>query len=185
MPWSALPDHLNTPEKWAGTDHDTKWTRWLLHLKGWMAYGPRAKQQWARWREFPKTLFALRSKQGVFRVETEGWERDSSWDCDWNVRVFSFLDEIYAWRDLSDSISEMTPGYLSRVQKYARWSFQIQWPFLVAFHWYNRATNVPKYGNPTPSGFADGKLWFFYFGAHRDADKVYMFPSAYFGRNWK
>lgn len=189
MPWSALPPHINEPHEWAGTDHDTKWTRWMLYIKGWTAFGPRAKETWARWREFPKTLFAIRAKEGVFRLERESWERDSSWE-DWLNRT-SLVNEnikVVSWPDGKEKAAGnalIEDGYLSRCQKYTRWSFQIQWPLMVAFHFYTRAEDVPKWGDPTPSGFADGKIWFFYLGAHRDADKVYMFPSAYLGRNWK
>lgn len=208
MPWPALPEHLNTPEKWGGTDHDTKWTRWMLYTKGLTAFGPRVpKQHWtlgllfvpflqiplmvipllAKWREWPITLFALRSKQGVFRLETEGWERDSAWENAYEERVI--VNDSELWLEGQDKINPdlgfYQQGYLSRCQYYTRWSIQIQWPFLIAVHFYKKATDVPKYGSPRPSGFADGKIWFFYFGAQRNADKFSMFPAGYLGRNWK
>lgn len=183
MPWSALPEWLDSPEKWAGSDHDTKWTRWILRLKGAMAFGPRATERWARWRQYPRTLLALRSKQGVFRIEAEGWERETAYDCV-DTSDYYFLKDLVATKNYPNFVA-IEPGYLSRVQKYTRWSLQIQWPFFVAFHWYRRASDVPVYGDPVPSGFADGKVVFAYFGAQRNGDKFYMFPAAYVGFNWK
>ena len=70
MPWSALPDHLNNPEKWRGTDDDTWYMRWRLQIKGWFAYGPRCKEWWASWKVPPKCLLKLGGK-GSWRVETD------------------------------------------------------------------------------------------------------------------
>jgi len=71
MPWSALPEHLNSPEKWAGTD-DSKvpWMNWRLKVKGWFAYGPRATQWWARWKTPPVCLFKI-GGAGAWRYETD------------------------------------------------------------------------------------------------------------------
>jgi hypothetical protein len=182
MPKSALSDRLNDPANWKGTDDDNWLMRWRLYCKGWFAYGPRATEAWAKWREWPKTLFAIRSKQGGFRVETETWERDSAWDCIWSMRSL-FNTDMYVYRDVSDLVGEYIPGYLSRVQYYTRWHFQIQWPFMVAFHVYFKAKDVPEYGQPRPD--TTNKLFYFYFGAHRDGDKVFWFPSAFLGLTWK
>lgn len=182
MPRSALNERLNDPANWKGTDDDNWFMRWRIPLKGLFAYGPRATQWWAKWREYPKTLLAIRSRQGVFRAETEGWERDSSWDSVWDIR-WLFNDDVYAYRELEVPIVEYKQGYLSRIQYYARWHFQIQWPFMIAFHFYFKAKDVPKYGEPRPN--TDSKLFYFYFGAHRDSDKVYWFPSAFAGLVWK
>lgn len=181
MPKSALSPRLLDADNWKGTDDDVWYMRWRIKLKYLFAYGPRATEWWAKWREFPKTLFALRSKQGVFRVETETWERDSAWESAW-WDTFYFNQEQYAYKDYPDHI-EYSPGYLSRVQYYTRWHIQLQWPLMFAVHFYDHAKDVPVYGQPRPD--TDGKLTFFYVGAHRDADKVYWFPSAYIGRNWK
>ena len=182
MPKSALSPRLLEAENWKGTDDDVWYMRWRIGLKYLFAYGPRATEWYAKWREYPKTLFAIRSKQGIFRVETEEWERDTAWDCAWDVNNL-FNTDMYAYREMEAPVVEYKQGYLSRVQYYTRWSFQIQWPLMVAFHFYTKASDVPVYGQPRPD--TDGKLWFVYFGAHRDADKVYWFPSAYLGRNWK
>lgn len=189
MPKSALPPHLDDKEEieraFPDDSENGPFIRRLKKAtKTWFAFGPRAVEKWAKWREFPKTLFAIRSSQGIFRIETEGWEKDSAWDSAYDERAI-FMQNLWSYREWqgSDRIIEYTPGYLSRVQYYTRWSFQLQWPFLVAFHFYPRAKDVPEWGKPRPE--TDGKLWFFYLGAHRDADKVYWFPSAYLGKNWK
>lgn len=182
MPKSALPERLQDPAAWKGTDDDNKWMRWRIPLKGLFAYGPRAKEWWAKWREYPKTLFAIRSKQGLFRAESEGWEQDSAWDSVSSATKFVDTD-IFVTGISPQGLQFIQQGYLSRVQYYTRWHIQLQWPFMFAVHFYTRAADVPIQGLPRPD--TDGKLWFFYFGAHRDADKVYWFPSAYLGRNWK
>lgn len=182
MPKSALSPRLLEADNWKGTDDDVWYMRWRIKLKYLFAYGPRANEWWAKWREFPKTLFAVKAKDGYFRIETETWERDSSKDCAYDAR---YLFNENSWHvDNSDPHCDViSPGYLSRVQYYTRWSFQVQWPFMVAFHWYWKAADVPKWGEPRPD--TDGKLVFVYFGAHRDGDKVYWFPSAFAGRVWK
>jgi hypothetical protein len=153
MPWSALPPHLNSPEKWKGTDWDNRWQRWLLKYKGWVAFGPRAAEWWARWREWPITLLTLRGK-GQFRFE----------------------DDCAAWYAHSPGMAivcwKPNGVYLSRCQRYCRWSVQLQWPLFFAVHWY-------------PNKNLKGKPWFAYIGAHRDSDKVYWMPSVFLGRTWK
>lgn len=181
MPKSALSDRLNDPENWKGTDDDNWLMRWRIYAKGWFAYGPRASEWWAKWREWPKTLFAAKGKDGYFRIETENWERDSAKDCLYDARTL-LNENLFHVNSDDPHVDVISYGYLSRVQKYTRWSIQIQWPLLIAVHRYDSPTDVPKYGEQKET---DGTLWFFYIGAHRDADKVYWFPSAYIGRNWK
>lgn len=179
MPKSALPVYLQNDANWKGTDWDTWYQRWMIPLKGWFAYGPHATEWWAKWREWPKTLFFIRSKQGVTRLESETIVRDSSWE------DYATTDRIFNWNWWVQipNTGVFTLGYLSRIQYYTRWSFQIQWPFLIAAHFYPNAADVPEYGKPRPD--TDGKVWFGYIGAHRDADKVYWFPSTFLGRTWK
>lgn len=169
MPKSALPPRLLGAANWKGTDDDVWYMRWRIGFKYLFAYGPRATEWYAKWREYPKTLFALRSKQGFFRTETETWERDTARDGVDSRTVLVNTDmAVYVVEPL-DLVS-IYPGYLSRVQYYTRWSFQIQWPLMIAAHFYPKAADVPEGDKPRPD--TDGKLWFFYFGAHRDADKV-------------
>lgn len=79
MPWSALPEHLNTPAKWAGTDNDTWYARWTLQFQGWFAMGPRATQRWAAWDFPPMEVFKIGGK-GPWRYE--------------DVEVFGNIDSV-------------------------------------------------------------------------------------------
>jgi hypothetical protein len=183
VPKSALSDRLNDPANWVGTDDDNWLMRWRLYCKGWFAYGPRATEAWAKWREWPKTLFAIRSKQGTFRLETETWERDSTIEGAYDETLI-VNEDLYFFKSTScPDIDEITSAYLSRIQYYTRWHFQIQWPFMVAFHVYFKTKDVPEYGKPRPD--TTNKLFYFYFGAHRDGDKCYWMPSAFLGLTWK
>lgn len=56
MPWDALPEHIDEPSEWEGTDWDNRWQRWMLKIKGFFAYGHRSKHWWAKWRVVPKDL---------------------------------------------------------------------------------------------------------------------------------
>lgn len=183
MPKSALSDRLNDPENWKDTDDDNWLMRWRIPLKGLFAYGPRATEWWAKWREWPITLFAVCGKGG-FRVETETWERDSSQDCIYAERILFNEKTLYVETPTTyPDLICYSKGYLSRVQYYSRWHFAIQWPFLIQFHFYFKASDVPEYGKPRPP--LKNKLFFFYLGAHRDGDKVYWWPSAFIGLTWK
>lgn len=118
MSWSALPEHLNSPEKWKGTDNDKWWMRWEIQTKGWWAFGPRAKEWWARWREIPIVLFAIKGK-GPWR-----WE-----DADSDRELLDYSSGCMANGDLTKA-----RWILSRVQYYCQWHFAIQWPLQVTFH---------------------------------------------------
>lgn len=182
MPKSALSQRLLDADNWKGTDDDVWYMRWRIKMKYLFAYGPRATEWWAKWREYPTTLFAIRSKQGVFRTEGETWERDSSFDGADSRRILvNTAMPVARIQDIG--LITIDPGYLSRIQYYTRWHIQIQWPFMIAFHFYFKASDMPVYGQPRPD--TDGKLFFMYIGAHRDADKVYWFPSAFVGLVWK
>lgn len=182
MPKSALPPRLLDMDNWKDTDDDVWYMRWRIKFGYLFAYGPRATEWWARWREYPKTLFAIRSKQGIFRTEREGWERDTAFDGD-DKRSTLFNTDMPVCRGRESGLINIDPGYLSRVQYYTRWAIQVQWPLMFAMHFYKKAADVPEWGKPRQN--TDGKLWFFYVGAHRDADKVYWFPSAFLGQVWK
>lgn len=157
MPWDALPEHINTPEKWAGTDWDNPWQRWLLRIKGIFAYSAcgRSKHQWANWRTWPITLVKV-GGSGEWRYE----------------------NDIRSWVTLS-----YPDSYLSAIQYFKRWHFAVQWPFHVTFHVYFSQKSVPTF--PTrPSKSVDGRMLYLRFGARRDADKVYWFPSLFLGLTW-
>lgn len=110
MPWSALPEHLNSPEKWKGTDWDTWYQRWMLKYKGWFCFGPRATERWARWRDLPLTLLRIKGK-GEWRYERDGTGFP-----------------IQSIRKMGDK------WYLSRVQKWCTWSVQLMWPLCLIYH---------------------------------------------------
>lgn len=117
MPWSALPPHLNSPGAWNGKDDDDhSWTKWRKAVKGWFAFGPRAKEGWARFREWPITLVAISAK-GQLRFENDYLAIKAP------AKPVFFYD------------SRFNRFYLSRVQYWVDWDLQIQWPLFLGFHW--------------------------------------------------
>ena len=147
----ALPDHINEKSEWAGTDHDTWLTRWFIPLKiKYLCFGPRDPHFWHKWREWPITIFAIKGK-GDWRFEDDTTDFTGGW----------VEDKVLVWKQYSWY-------YLSRIQKWSTWSFQLQWPFFIAFH----------------VKFKKG-MFYAYFGAHRDADRVYWIPSAFIGTKFK
>lgn len=164
MPLSALPPWIKDQAEGTTTDwNNSIQKKWK---KSWFAYGPRATESWAKWREWPITLFALFGK-GPARFEGEGWERDSGFQE--GARMG------HLWRFDPAKMKLFRPVYLSAIQYWAKWHIQIQWPFFIAFHYY--IDSVPKY--PEPS--ANKRVFYFRFGCRRDADKVYWFPSIFIG----
>lgn len=175
---SALPPWIKDHAAGTGTDWDWWGQRWWN--RSWFAFGPRATG-WRKWREWPVTVFAIRSKEGVFRTETETYERDSS-RADWHNRTSFFMENnirLVFWHGGNAKENrEITQGYLSAIQYWTKWHVQIQWPFFVAFHYC--IDEVPKMGEST----ANKRVVYFRFGARRDADKVYWFPSIFVGLTW-
>lgn len=183
MPISALPEHLkdiknNFPDdKQFGDEH--WWARlytWCnQQTKTWFAFSYRCTEWWAKWRKYPKVLIALKG-DGPFRLEYKDGDVDNN-----EKRLMN--RKLWVYRQIDGRTIECMPGYLSRIQYWTRWHFAIQWPFMVSFHFYPNAADVPKFKEPRPD--LDGKVWFFYWN-HFDADLVYwMVTSAYLGRNWK
>jgi len=164
MPKSALPEYIDEPKEWIGTDWDNWLQRPLLNIKHWFAFSSRATEWWAKWREFPITLLAIRGK-GLYRVEnTDGSQ-------------VLYLDEEILFR------RKLYGFYLSAIQYWCRWHFAIQWPLHITFHVYFSQKNVPTF--PTrPNKDIACKLFYFRCGARRDADKVYWFPSLFIGLTW-
>jgi hypothetical protein len=164
MTLSALPARLQDPANWKGTDLDWWGQRWILKIHHWFAFGPRAKEWWARWRECPETILALKGR-GVFRIEfTDGSKPDS-------IITSPFL--------LDDRFGAY---YLSAIQYWCRWSFQFQWPFFISIHYYFKDEFIPKIGERAVNH--KGKLFYLRFGARRDSDRVYWFPSIFIGLAW-
>lgn len=166
MPLSALPEHLQDVENHF-PDDDQYGTNWFGRLyrwyqkttKTWFCFSYRCTEWWARWRKYPKVIFAI-GGDGLWRYESEEMDMTS----------YNQLKTGNGW-------------YLSRVQYYKQWHFAVQWPLMVSFHRYDHADDVPIPGFPRPD--SDGKLWFFYWN-HFDGDLVYwMLTSIFLGRNWK
>lgn len=161
MPWDSLPESIDEPFEWSGKDDDKYWfTRWRKSIKGWFAYSYRSKRWWARWREFPVLLASAKGK-GVWRLENDSSECGSS-----------------------SSQGDKT-WYLSRVQYWCRWHIQVQWPLFFAFHIYWKDSYVPKFPDRASKVQNIKYMFYFYFGASRDSDKVYWFPAIFIGGSWK
>lgn len=151
MPMDAMPERLQNPDNWKGTDMDNWYQRWILkYVHGWFAYGPRSKRWWAKWQVPPKNLLKLGGDKN-WRLENDPWTGFK---------------------------------YISRIQYWKRWHVQVHWPFMFAFHFYFKESDVLP--TSVDSGASvDGKLFYFYIGAHYDQDCVYWFPSAFAGLTWK
>lgn len=155
-PWEDLPDHIDSPEEWAGKDDDQHWyTAWRKKLKGWFFYRPGRF-----FRKWPITVLAFFGK-GSVRFEN-----------DW-FAVRGPAESI-GWHD-----SASNEFYLSRVQYFCRWHFQLQWPLFIAAHFYWNAEDVASY--PIKSKL---KGWMLYAGVKRDTDG-YWFPAIYIGTSFK
>lgn len=179
MPLSAMPEWIKPQADGTNTDWNNPIQKYWN--KAWFAYGIRATQWWAKWRGFPLTVWAIRSRDGFFRVETETYERDSSREDNHNGTGFFMEDNIRLvfWNGGTQKINrEIVRGYLSAIQYWTKWHLQIQWPFFVAFHFY--IDDVPVY----PEKGSHKRVLYFRFGARRDADKVYWFPSLFLGLSW-
>lgn len=149
MPWSALPPQLNphlNPDAWKGMD--TEWKRWV---KGWFAFGPRATQKWAQFREIPYTLFSKKGS-GDWRFE----------DGRMQIGIKENLARI-----------SYSPFYLSRVQPWCRWAFYINWPLFIHFHVFYRAKDVMAFPDTDSDKLSILKYFEFAIGFKRDADVVY------------
>ena len=151
MPWSALPEHLNTPEKWSGSDWDIWYMRPLLKIKGWFAYGPRATEKWAKWRPIPKDLLNINAT----RKET--------------------LED---YQTKKSTTAHMLT-YTSVIQYWTRWHFLIQWPFHISFHvfWFEKDV-MPE---PARKDFTLKNMVYVRFGARFDNDQIYWCPSLFIG----
>lgn len=163
MPWDALPERLQSPEAWKGTDNDTWYARWTLQFQGWFAFGPRAKEWWANWKFPPRVLFKIGGK-GTWRYE---------WISDPTVPGINYPTVVQQWK------------VLSRCQYYKRWHFAVQWPFMVTFHIYWHEKDVPSATGSWVNEFDISRLLFIYGPIHWDADLVYWILSFYFGGQWK
>lgn len=172
MPKSALPlelqdveNHFPDDDAFNGVPVFGKLYRWYQKTtKTWFCFSYRCTGL-AKWRKYPKILFGIKGK-GPWRYENGD-------------------PESFGVVSASEVLINSTPinAYLSRVQYYTRWHFAIQWPLMVSFHFYFKASSVPIEGQPMPD--TDNKLFYFYWN-HFDADLVYwMLTSIYAGLTWK
>lgn len=171
MPFSALPKELQDIENNFPDDDQYlhipvfgQIYRWANKAtKTWFAFSYRCTEWWAKWRKYPKVLFAIGENEW-WRIETEMSEH--------LLDIGKVL-----WFPRSNDC------YLSRVQYYKRWHVSLQWPLMVTGHFYFKKEYVPKWGKPRPD--LKGKLLFFYWN-HFDADLVYwMVTSMFLGTRWK
>lgn len=170
MPKSALPEHLNDPEEIENSFPDDKrfgdgffgriYTWFHKTTKTWTAFGPRATEWWAKWRELPVTVFAAFGP-GLSRWEDTDGELQKG--TPYPKRLWMFKPRVM---------------YLSAIQYWTKWHIQIQWPLFIACHYY--IDPVPKW-----DGVATGRrVFYFRIGARRDADRVYWCPSFFIGLTW-
>lgn len=157
MPKSALPKHLQNFD-WSGTDNASFLMRMKKKLQVLIAAGPRVPSGFFKWRDIPKTLFAIKG-EGDWRYEnTDG----------------SFI---------TTDTQGIVPVYISRIQPWCRWFVYLQWPLFFNCGIIYRKKDVvkfPKY----QSVFGITKMFTFGIGFKRDGDKVYW-TTANFGGNFE
>lgn len=196
---SALPEHLDTPEEWKGTDDDqSTFFKWRLYIKEWFAFGPRSPHGVAL-AIFPFPLVFMWLVGRHFGMAWSWW---FLWPIfpvlrKWREKpfvIFAFCGR-GSWRLERTTGGEASAPkqklffdclegayYLSRIQYWTRWHVALLWPLCIQFHFYPKAEDVVPAGTHEET---DGELWFFYAGSHFDADKVHWWPSGFFGRTWK
>jgi hypothetical protein len=179
MPRCALPEHLNDPDEIENafpddSQYGSLWKRWNKMVKPIEAWGPRcpkgiAFSMWPpwilsrKWRENPIVLLAQRGP-GYWRLEKDG------------------APDIVTADKLSDAMKEHPDYYLSRNQYYCRSHWQISWPLFFCWHKYDATAQVMALGTREDK---DGQITMGYIGAKRDADKVFWWIAAFFGRCFK
>lgn len=148
--WNNLPSHIDSKEEWEGYDDSRKWyTRWRMYVKSWFAYDWKKPHWFGSLRRYPVTLF------GVFGPGESRWEND-----------------FMAIRSTNNAVVWYFPPrngfYVSRVQYWCDWSFVLNWPLGIFWHF--------KWGK---RGVVQG-----YFGWKRDPD-TWWAPVLFLGRGWK
>lgn len=168
MPRSAMPEHLNDKDEIENAFPDDSqyggwfgriYTRFQKATKTWFAFSFRCPF-WPKGWKYPRTWIALGDDK-PWRYEVDGGE------------------DFYSYRPYT-----RTEGYyISRIQPYKRWSFVIQRPGIITFHWYPKKADVLDFG--TPLSKSDGKVWFGYYG-HYDSDKIFwLVKSLFLGKTFK
>jgi hypothetical protein len=207
MPKCALNKDTDSPDDWKGTDDDVWYMRWRIPLKYLFAFANRCPKGitisivflpglyllpftiwftgWSwwylfplmvipvarKWRLMPKTIFAIRG-DGRWRFESTDSKSIIPADDNTNRTILFFPDLKINGTDY----------YLSRVQRWTRWHFQLQWPLLYAAHFYFKEANVPT---STQEHDTDGQLLNAYRGWHRDEDEIFWGDGGFAGTGWK
>ncbi|KKM91740.1 hypothetical protein LCGC14_1225590, partial [marine sediment metagenome] len=166
MPESALPPHLRN-FNWKGTDNASWLMRQKKKIQVYLAAGPRVPSGFFKWREYPVTLFALKSssrnRPHLYRTEST----------DGNYHSWVSGDVLLPnWGSQATDHYVVERVYLSRIQPWCRWHISLQWPLFFNCHFIYRQKNVVVY--PTyQSAFGITKMFTFGFGFKRDGDKIY------------
>jgi hypothetical protein len=168
LPLSAMPIHLNDPDEIENNfPDDSQYSGWFGKIYRWynkktktiFAFSYRCTEWYAKWRKYPKVLFAVRGK-GKWRYESEIGD--------------ILMDEIRT------VFNDGHTPYLSRIQPCSKWRFAILWPLIINAHYLKG--EVPE-GQPYPD--LDGRYWNFYIN-HFDNDLIFwMVTSVYIGANPK
>jgi len=111
--------------------------------------------------------------------------RATQWWAKWDSppKILFKIGGAGTWRYEVDPMSGKP--YLSVIQYYKRWHFAISWPFMIGFHFYFKAADVPQSEFAKLGDFLDNKLFNTYAGARYDQDGVYWFPAASVGLTFK
>lgn len=195
MPWDALPEHIDEPHEWEGTDWDNKWQRWLLQIKGFFFFGPRARQRWvisfvpfplililpftiwvtgwSWWYLLPLIPIPLKAKwksppRLIFGYGVTRWESFDRNDLVLDKSKFQF------WFNTKGLVEN---GYFPSVVQY--WSprhFLLTWPYHVSFHTFWPWKKPETY--PTKRDYTIKEMISHRHGARFDKDNVYNFPST-------
>lgn len=205
-PKCALNSDTDSPDDWAGKDVDVWYARWKIKVRHWFAFSNRCPRGitctfvffpflylfpftvwltgWSwwylfpilvlpvakKWRLMPKTIFAIRGG-GTWRYENT----DSTKIIPGNTNKPSFLCP-------DRFVFKGEEFYLSRIQRWCRWSFHIAWPLFVGGHLYFRDKDVPR---PDFEHDTDHQLLFAYRGYHRDEDVIFWGDGGFIGTVWK
>lgn len=164
MTLSVLPERLRDKQAWIKTDQHVwyKWFWFQLKLK-YFTFGPRAKEWWARFREYPITLIGLFG-EGYSRWESSSGDKQDKGD----VGLMLVANE------------EKMGMYLSRIQPWSRYAIFINWPLFFHFHVFYKQRDVLKYPETKTNHLNIGKYFEVAFGFKRDGDLVYWL-TAYIG----
>jgi len=168
MPWDALPEHINEPHEWEGTDWDNWFQRSWIKIKGWFAYGPRSKHWWARWQQ-PVLKFGYGVKRWEHLKHPDLYLKDRKFD---NPKTVAVLQE--------DGYFPSVVQYWSRAHfllTYAPGSLGLGWG--VSFHWFWPWAKPLPY--PEKGDFTIKDMVSVRFGTRWDKDQVNWFPSAAIG----